>query len=125
MYVRWKPQQRQLQKAWREGRRSQTAVLVTTERVAGQPRQRIVAYLGHFAEHWRPNAGYRARFWARVEQRLAPLALDTPTRAAVDAKLAAVVPRPTAAELAEWEKGRAAWWAALRAPASGRRGRSA
>jgi hypothetical protein len=96
MFVRWK--RRQLR---RSRDTAHYAVLVHGVWVHGTVRQRVVRYLGAIREQYRTAPAHRAWFWACVQQRLAPLGLDPATRQAVEARLAQVVPRPTAAELQE------------------------
>jgi hypothetical protein len=108
---------------WREEAVLRAAVLVESLRVDGQPCQRTVAYLGAIdmvwvdptAGAWKPMdpsdvAGYarnaaweRRSFWRQVRRRLAhqqALGLFTAAqRAAFEAQIAAVVPRPPRAEL--------------------------
>ena len=74
MFVRWK--RRQL-------RRSRDTAHYAV-------RQRVVRYLGAIREQYRTAPAHRAWFWACVEQRLAPLGLDSATRQAVEARLAQV-----------------------------------
>jgi hypothetical protein len=102
MFVRWKRRRlrRHQDTAW-------DAVLVQSVRIAGAPRQRTVRYLGSIRAQYRTAPAHRQAFWAAVEQRLAPLALEPATRQAVNAQLEQQIPRPTAAELHELARQRA------------------
>jgi hypothetical protein len=93
MFLRWKrrPLRRTADTAW-------DAVLVQSVRVAGTPRQRT-RYLGSIRMRYRTAPAHRQAFWAAVERRLAPLALELTTRQAIEAQLTREVPRPTAEEL--------------------------
>ena len=92
MYVRWQLRPRKR----RGGSPLLVAVLVESRRVDGRPRQRNVAYLGGIRErHVGKTAREHNRFWAGVDARLDELGLDAVTRASIEARVAARVPRVT------------------------------
>jgi hypothetical protein len=74
------------------------AVLVESHRIDGQPRQRLVRYLGTIRRDDVHRVDGRYKFWTRVDGRLAEFAPDDRTRFV--AALEALVPRPTAKEVA-------------------------
>lgn len=94
LYVRWKRRRlrRRAETAW-------DAVLVRSVWHQGAARQHVVAYLASIRAEYRTAPAHRAWFWARVDPRLAALGLDPTTQHTVEARLAQVVPRPTAEEL--------------------------
>jgi hypothetical protein len=94
LYVRWKRRhlRRRAETAW-------DAVLVRSVWHQGAARQHVVAYLASIRAEYRTAPAHRAWFWARVDSRLAILGLNPTTRHTVEARLAQVVPRPTAEEL--------------------------
>ena len=70
MYVRWKRTKRK--DRWGYGD-TLTAVLVKSERVNGQPRQKFIAHLGSIREGRIDVQGARLNFWDNVEAKLASL----------------------------------------------------
>ena len=103
MYIQW-----QRRSVRRTGETTLRAVLVQSVRHQGQPRQRCVCYLGAIRVRYQQAPAHRQRFWARVDQRLAPLGLDPATRARLETALAWQVARPTPADLAHLEAQRTA-----------------
>jgi len=99
MYVRWKKRMRTRQGV-PTGMYALTAVLVEGVRVNGKPRQRFVAYLGTIWGIVTAVHGHRLRFWKRVDANLDRLT-EPVDRERTEAKLAEVVPRPTAESQAE------------------------
>ena len=93
MFVRWKRRPA-------AGGVLLSAVLVSSRRVDGRPRQRIVGYLGSVRDVHLADSRRRERFWRGADARLEGLGLAPAERRAVEARLLATVPRPTAAELA-------------------------
>jgi len=99
MYVRWK------RRALKNGRRYHpdphllSAYLVESRRVDGKPRQRILAYLGSINERFLDATWQQRNFWLTASQKLEALDLSKEERAAIDARLQAVVPRLTQDEL--------------------------
>jgi hypothetical protein len=89
-------------------RHSYHAQLVTSERVNGQPRQRVIAYLGSYQDTPMP-ANWVGRmhfdFWRTAERRLAEVGVSDTDKARIRAALAKRVPRPTAAEVAAYQGG--------------------
>ena len=99
MYVRWK--RRKLTRRLRddsEPGHSLYAVLVKSERINGQPRQRVIKHLGSFRGKNIPEVIIRDYFWRRVQAKLSKLDLNPETQAKVEAQLSRRVPRPTQAE---------------------------
>ncbi|MGE3540213.1 MAG: hypothetical protein AB7N91_22590 [Candidatus Tectimicrobiota bacterium] len=92
--VRWKRRRlrRRADTAW-------DAVLVRSVWHQGAARQQLVAYLASIRASYRTAPAHQGCFWARVDARLESLALDPAVRQAVETRLTAVVPRPTAAAL--------------------------
>ena len=87
MYVSWQRRRRV-----RRGKSSPllTAVLVESRRVDGEPRQRVIAYLGGIREAYVDEREREHRaFWRGVDDRLDALGLDPVTRAMVEASVEA------------------------------------
>ena len=82
------------------GSHSLLAYLVESKRVDGVPRQRTVAYFGTIWSKMITAHYHRHDFWVTADAALAKLKLSTERRSALEAKLAAVVPRPSAASRA-------------------------
>jgi hypothetical protein len=109
MFVRWK---RNKLVSRRRGRVAPTggvflaAVLVRSDRVAGKPRQKVVAYLAGIQVRHVRFVLRRHRFWQAVDRRLESAGLTAGQRAKAEAAVAAEVPRPTPKEVAtagrEW-----------------------
>ena len=95
MYVRWKKRMR-TKRHRPTGEHTLTAVLVTSQRVDGRPRQRIVAYLGSIGEHRTGFYWHQFDFWKSAAQHVDQLGLDAETVARIREDLAQVVPVPTA-----------------------------
>lgn len=78
------------------------AILVESKRVDGKPKQRHIAYLGSFKEHWRDVVQYRVQWWQDMSERLDRLGnLITPDdRRRIEAALAKRMPPVTAEDLA-------------------------
>jgi hypothetical protein len=102
MFVRWKHRQG-------KGGTSHYAYLVQSERMSGQPRLRVVSYLGSIKDAERtqavvngPHISGRYEFWSSVRRILSHVQmeghLDVTTRQKVEVQLAAVVPALTPAE---------------------------
>ena len=122
MYVRWKRQQTAVAPDRRRGQEPgpaagarRAAVLVECRRVGGQPRQRVVRYLGSIREERLGSVAARARFWQGVDEKLGAVPLTPSERTRAEAALAAVVPRPDPAEAAAEAAARAAKIGALTA----------
>ena len=105
MFVRWK--RRKLKKRWRPGY-AHYAQLVESRRIDGKPRQRVIKYLGAVRNPEQLSPGQRFGFWDTANKALSELDLDGDARQAIEAKLLAVVPRPTAEQYAEREQRRVA-----------------
>ena len=103
MYIRWKRCALR-----RTADVTLKAFLVDSVRVEGQPRQRILGYLGAIRVRYQQAPAHRQRFWHQVEQRLTACRVDPGTHAALEASLARVVPRLTPADLATLEAQRTA-----------------
>jgi hypothetical protein len=82
----------------RPKRAALVAVVAESRRIDGKPRQRLVKYLGAISRADVHRVDVRHKFWTRVDGRLAEFAPDDRTR--FEAALEALVPRPTAEELA-------------------------
>ena len=95
MYVRWKKRAR-TRRHRPTGEHTLTAVLVTSQRVDGRPRQRIVAYLGSIGEHHTSVYWHQVDFWKSAAQHLEQLDLDADTATRIREQLAQIVPVPTA-----------------------------
>jgi hypothetical protein len=77
VYVRWK----------RRARRSGTllsAYVVESRRLAGKPRQTILAYLGSIRQDQVDQIGRRLDFWATARPRLTTLATDERERVTLE-----------------------------------------
>ena len=72
-----------------------------SQRIAGQPRQRTIAYLGSIIRESVTVHGHRDGFWKKADEALAKLNLTAQVRSAIEDKLATVVARPTEASRAE------------------------
>jgi len=103
MYIRWKRCALR-----RTADVTLKAFLVHSVRIKGQPRQRILGYLGAIRVRYQQAPAHRQRFWHQVEQRLPALGVDQRTQAALEACLARVVPRLTPTDLAMLEDQRTA-----------------
>jgi len=101
MYVRIKRRRITCPGMGHAGSDSLAAVLVTSARVDGAPRQRVVAHLAYLSGPYAHVPSRRRDFWMQVQERLAPYAaeLDTKARERIARTLAAAVPQPTPAEL--------------------------
>jgi hypothetical protein len=138
MYVRWQTYRSQALNPWlrecNDRRARLKAVLVESVRVAGEPRQRHIAFLGSIevddprmitgdsdnARFWRRmSANGKARFWRDVTARLDPLGnrVGPEERARLLASIAERVGSgpPTVAELEQFERESDALRAQLRA----------
>ena len=93
MFIRWK--HRQLHRGHDV---SHYAVLVENSWRHGAAHQRVVCYLAHIRERYRTAPAHRAWFWRRAEARLNQMALTPEIRQRIEARLAEVVPRPSAQE---------------------------
>ena len=102
MFVRWQRRGRV-----RKGKTSPliSAVLVECHRVAGKPRQKVIAYLGGIRET-RINVSerYHREFWRSVDDRLDALQLDPEFRAMIEASIESKVRRVTLENRAEFDE---------------------
>ncbi len=81
-----------------------TAVLVECRRVDGDPRQRVIAYLGGIREaHVDERERAHRTFWEGVDAHLDELGLDPETRAKVEASVESRVRRVTPDNQAEFD----------------------
>jgi hypothetical protein len=103
MYIRWKRCALR-----RTADVTLKAFLVHSVRIKGQPRQRILGYLGAIRVRYQQAPAHRQRFWHQVEQRLMACRVDPGTRTVLEACLARVVPRLTPADLATLDAQRTA-----------------
>lgn len=94
MFVRWKRRAKSRRKRL-TGETALSAYLVSSERVEGKPRQRVVAYLGSIRENATHYVGHQMGFWEAAAPTLDRLELDPETRSAVEASLTRKVPKPT------------------------------
>ncbi len=102
MFVRWKRKHLMRRIRWGEDPGdSLSAVLVESRRVDGRPKQRYVKHLGVIPERHLESHGWRVGFWKTADAALASLGLPMAEREAVEAQLAARVPRPNADEARE------------------------
>ena len=103
MFVRWKTRVpwRAFYKDFphRNPGKSFSAVLVRSERIDGEPRQRIVAYLGHIKEEYLDSKAQRLYFWEGVDRQLNALTFSPEERQRIEEQLRAVVTRPTPEEV--------------------------
>jgi hypothetical protein len=94
MFVRWK--HRRLR---RSPETTLKAVLVRSVWRHGCSHQQTICYLASIRKQYQHAPAHRQAFWCRVDQCLATLPLDAPTRQRVVQQLATAVPRPTEEEL--------------------------
>jgi hypothetical protein len=101
MFVRWTHRSRH-----QKGGAALIVQLVETKRIDGRSRLRLLAHLGTCRE---PVETLRHRLWfyEHCDRVLDRLALAREDRAKIDAKLAARIPRPSAAERAARQRERA------------------
>lgn len=80
--------------------RCRVALLVAADSDASKPEASVVARLASIEERYLTvpishlREFHRGLFWSRIERRLNQLGLTPETRAAVEAQLAACIPRP-------------------------------
>ncbi len=104
MFVRWQVRSRKR----RGGSPLLTAVLVESRRVDGQPRQRVIAYLGGIRERYiDEREKEHIAFWTRVDDRLDELGLDAGTRARIEASVESRERRVTPESQAEFDAAEA------------------
>jgi len=103
------------------------AVLVESQRVNGQPRQRVVRYLGAIREGDISKPLIADGFWSCVDDALTELGLDDGQRQAITARIAVTVPRPDLADVERTQREFGTWRAGVVSMAEGlgRRRRSA
>ncbi len=94
MYVRWKKRMRTSRRR-PTGEHTLSAYLVESYRKDGQPRQRVVTYIGSIGEQRTQMHYHRLEFWKAAAEHINPLNLSDETVAAIRATLEAVVPLPT------------------------------
>jgi hypothetical protein len=102
MFVRWTtrtPWRAYKDFPHRNPRKSFSAVLVRSERTDGEPRQRIVCYLGHLKEEYLDSQASQLSFWEGVDCHLDALALTLAERRGIEEQLRTVVARPTPEEV--------------------------
>jgi hypothetical protein len=96
MFIRWQYKQT-VQKWTNKPETRMVAVLVESVRINGQPRQRHIAYLGHY---WPRHGAYgRKWFWENADAKLDQLNLTPADRHRLEAALALKLPRPTTQEI--------------------------
>ncbi len=95
MYVRWKKRMRSSYHR-PTGEHTLSAYLVESYRKDGQPRQRVVTYIGSIGEQRTQMHYHRLDFWKSAAEHINPLNLDDETMTAIKAALEAVVPMPSA-----------------------------
>jgi hypothetical protein len=74
-------------------------VLVRSERVDGEPRQRIVAYLGYIEEDSLDSKASQLSFWEDVDRHLDALALSLAELQGIEKQLRERITRPTPEEV--------------------------
>jgi hypothetical protein len=79
--------------------KSFSAALVCNESVEGEPRQRIIASLGHIQEDALDSKANQLSFWAGVDRHLDVVALSSAERQEIEEQLREVVARPTPEEV--------------------------
>jgi hypothetical protein len=94
MYVRWKVRKLSKRGARGPAPRAFYAVLAECKRIDGQPRQKVIKYLGHIHENDIPEAESCATFWNQALDKLEELDLPKETMAKIETKMGNVVPRP-------------------------------
>jgi hypothetical protein len=102
MFVRWKtrvPWRAHKDFPHRNPGTSFSAVLVRSERREGEPRQRIVAHLGHITEDNIDSNARQLSFWQGVDRHLDALTLSPEDRRQIEAQVRARIPRPTPEEV--------------------------
>jgi hypothetical protein len=92
MFVRW-------QQIKRGGNEHWGAVLVSSARVKGKPKQTHIGNLGWILKTDVPVGAGRTRFWAHVLAQLEALGVPAAERFKIEAAVALRVPRPTATQL--------------------------
>lgn len=100
IYVRWKRRRlKRLDAEGREGGYVRYAVVVRAMRVGGEPRQKVMCYLGHIRESHIAKVGFQVCFWASVRHKLKGLNLDSETHDKIIIKLSTDIPIPTNKQL--------------------------
>ncbi len=114
MFVRWKRRPLRRRRPWSPpDEHALYAVLVEAYRADGRPRQRVVRYLGAIKEGQLRYPLSVDHFWRDVDRHLAELALDDDRRAGIAARVAATVPRPDPAVVAQQRREADAWAASM------------
>ncbi len=101
MFVRWK--RRVLKTRRYQGEQAHYAVLVKSVRVAGQPRQQVIAYLARLIDSRMSYPATPFDFWGKVLPKLDALNLPEVERAKIESALGQVVRRPLPAEFEQHE----------------------
>ena len=102
MYVKWQTKRRS--KAWYSRGDLLTATLVECHRIDGQPRQKVVSYLGSVRlDFVDQHLVHHLHFWDSVSERLDRMGerIDTATRRRIERKLSERVTRPNATQRAK------------------------
>ena len=99
MFVRWKTRKLAGEDGVSPEKTSLYAVLVENNRIEGKTRQKVVRYLGYISESQIGTLSHQRRFWEQVENNLNGLEITSDERAALAAKIADRVPRPSSFHL--------------------------
>jgi hypothetical protein len=92
MFVRWKSRQLTRTESGAP-ERSLYAVLVECKRIDGQPRQKVIKYLGHINEEHLGIPRECREFWDQAKQSLDTVDFEPGVRRRLEAKMAEVVPK--------------------------------
>jgi hypothetical protein len=122
VYVRWKQRPARRGRSWSvPDEHVRYAVLVESRRADGKPRQRVVKHLAAIRDGDLQHPMTVDRFWAQADAVLDELGIHGADRLAMEATVAARVPRPEPVALAEHRRSFEAWKAGLQAMAQRRR----
>ncbi len=119
MFVRWKRRKKAATRTGRRPRRrsesgdSLYCVLVESLRVGGEPRQKVICYLGSLDEGNREKLWLRVDFWDVVSAKLDRLQLKAAERTKLEDEIGRVVARVPEDEVVAFKKARQEWWEGL------------
>lgn len=121
MFVRWKRRKKAVSKPGRRPRRRSDAgdslycVLIESRRVDGNPRQKVICYLGSVDEGHLDKTWQRVDFWDAVKPKLERLDLTRKERARIEGSIQLRVPRVTEEQEEQFKRERRRWLLELEA----------